>query len=653
MPLFNFRKKKINIFFFLITGLFCGIIIGSMFAVWHDLPQIRLLETFLPASITRIYSADKVLLAELFVEKREPVKLKDMPFFLKEALIVTEDRKFYQHPGIDIKGILRAAIKDIAAQNFVEGASTITQQLAKTLFLTNKKTLYRKLREVVLAFQLERRYTKDEILELYLNQVYFGSGAYGAASAARVFFGKSVKDLTLAESALIAGMPKAPSVYSPFANRGLAIKRKNIVLRQMLITGKIDQKTYAAAANEPLLFKSRIKKSARAPFFVQYVVKAMEKRLGPSILYKGGLVINTTLCFDLQKAAEKAVASGLLTICQRMEKNNIVSSDLEGALVSLDVATGGILAMVGGRNFRKSPFNRAVTAKRQPGSAFKPILYAYAIEHGFTQNAMILDAPVGFKGANKGKDWEPKNYSGAYEGEITLRRALAFSKNIPAVRLIEMLGPSPVAYFGRTLGLKSTLLPNLSLALGTSEVTLLNLTSAYAVFANRGNRVSPFGVAEVVGSDGRIILKKKPEKQVVMSRANAAVITDMLQGVIKEGTGKKARVIGRPLAGKTGTTTGYGDALFVGYSPDIATGVWIGRDRHGTLGNSETGAKAALPIWIELMGYALEDKPFHYFDIPDSVVLVDIDSITGGLKTDESSEFFKGMFIKGSEPGER
>ena len=652
MLLFNFCKKKINIFFFLVTGLFCGIILGSMFAVWHDLPQIRLLETFIPSSITRIYSADKVLLAELFVEKREPVKLTEMPFFLREALIVTEDRKFYQHPGIDIKGIFRAAIKDIVALKFVEGASTITQQLAKTLFLTNKKTLYRKIREVALAFQLERRYTKDEILELYLNQVYFGSGAHGAASAARVFFDKSVKDLTLAESALIAGMPKAPSVYSPFVNRGLAIKRKNIVLRQMLITGKIDQKTYETAVNEPLLFNSRIKKPVKAPFFVQYVVKIMEKKLGPSMLYKGGLVINTTLSFDLQKAAEKAVVSGLLTISQRMEKNNIETVDLEGALISIDVVTGGILAMVGGRNFGKSPFNRAVTAKRQPGSAFKPILYAYAIEHGFSQNSLILDAPVGFKGANNGKDWEPKNYSGNYEGDITLRRALSFSKNIPAVRLIEMLGPSPVARFARTLGLKSTILPNLSLALGTSEVTLLNLTSAYAVFANKGNRISPFAVDEVAGSEGRIIWKKKLEKQIVMSRANAAVITDMLQGVIKEGTGKKARVIGRPLAGKTGTTTECGDALFVGYSPDMATGVWVGRDRHGTLGKFETGAKAALPIWIELMEYALADKPFQYFDIPDTVILVDVDFATGGLKTGKSSEFFKGMFIKGTEPGE-
>jgi len=652
MPLFNFRKKKINIFFFLITGLFCGIILGSMFAVWHDLPQIRSLETFIPSSITRIYSADKVLLTELFVEKREPVKLTEMPCFLKEALIVTEDRKFYQHSGIDIKGILRAVIKDIVALKFVEGASTITQQLAKTLFLTNKKTIYRKISEVVLAFQLERRYTKDEILELYLNQVYFGSGAHGAASAARVFFDKSVNDLTLAESALIAGMPKAPSVYSPFANRGLAIKRKNIVLRQMLITGKIDQKSYETSVNEPLLFNSRSKNPVKAPFFVQYVVKAMEQKLGPSMLYRGGLVINTTLCFDLQKVAEKAMVSGLLTISQRMEKNDIDILDLEGALVSINVANGGILSMVGGWDFSKSPFNRAVTAKRQPGSAFKPILYAYALEQGFTQNSMILDAPVLFKGANKGKDWEPKNYSGNYEGEITFRRALAFSKNIPAVRLMEMLGPSPVAHFARTLGLESTIFPNLSLALGTSEVTLLNLTSAYAVFANGGNRVSPFGVAEVVGSDGRIIWKNKLEKQVVMSRANAAVTTDMLQGVIKEGTGKKARGIGRPLAGKTGTTTGYGDALFVGYSPDIATGVWIGRDRHGTLGNFETGAKAALPIWIEFMKYALEDKPFNYFDIPDSVVLVDIDSSTGGLKTNKSSDFFKGMFIKGSEPEE-
>ncbi|OEU67741.1 MAG: hypothetical protein BBJ57_03690 [Desulfobacterales bacterium PC51MH44] len=650
MTRFRINKKKVAIFLVLAGGVIFGMIAGLFLALTHDLPQIRSLETFRPSSVTRIYSADKVLLAELFVEKRDPVPLKVIPQYLKKALIATEDRKFYQHSGVDLKGILRAIIKDIRAGAFVEGASTITQQLAKTLFLTPRKTLLRKIKEAFLAFQLERRYTKDEILELYLNQVYFGSGAYGVESAARIFFGKPVKDLGLVECALVAGMPKAPSRYSPLVNKELSLKRRNIVLKQMKETGIITETAFNKLINEPLYLAKQNKHLIKAPYFVEYVKNFLEETLGSSKLYKGGITILTTLDFKLQKAAESSVAKGLSALEDRMKRQKIKDPNSQCALIALDVQSGGILAMIGGDDFYKTPFNRATTARRQPGSAFKPIVYAHAIERGFPQNKIILDAPVAFKGAGKKKDWKPENFSRNYQGEMTLRMALTFSKNIPAVRLIEMLGPASVAQFGYTLGIDSTLSPNLSLALGTSEVTLIDLTTAFAVFPNNGKMIKPFGIMEVVDRNGRIVWRVKPHQKVVMSRAGAAIVTNMLEGVIQEGTGKKARVIKHPVAGKTGTTSEFKDALFIGFSPSIATGVWVGQDAFTTLGERETGAKAALPIWIEFMTAALADKPFQYFDIPDDVVKERINPSTGRIVSDDSPNAVTALFKKGTEP---
>jgi penicillin-binding protein 1A len=382
---FRFNKKTVSIFLVLLAGIATGVLIGGFFAFTHDLPQIQALESFRPHTVTRIYSANKVLLDELYLEKRDPVALKQIPQHLKAALVATEDRKFFKHSGVDIKGIARAIVKDIRAGKFVEGASTITQQLAKTLFLTPRKTIVRKIKEAILAFQLERRYTKDEILALYLNQVYFGSGAYGVSSAASIFFGKSVQDLTLAECALIAGMPKSPSRYSPLVSQELALKRRNIVLGQMRDTGIITANDYEQALKEEINIDNARQKSTRAPYFIEYVKKILEDTLGASTLYKGGLSIYTTLDYRLQQAAEKAVADGLEALQTRMEKNNIKESDTQAALIAIGVKPGDILAMVGGKDFDQSYFNRAISARRQPGSAFKPIIYAYAIEHGFAQ----------------------------------------------------------------------------------------------------------------------------------------------------------------------------------------------------------------------------------------------------------------------------
>ncbi len=599
-------------------GIVFGVLVGGFLAFTRDLPQIRSLEVYTPSAVTRIYSADNKILAELYVEKRDPVGFQDIPGHLKQALITTEDRQFYHHGGVDIRGIARAIVRDVRAGEFVEGASTLTQQLTKTLFLTPKKTISRKIKEAILAFQLERRYTKDEILTLYLNQVYFGSGAYGVESAARLFFGKAVRDLDLPECALLAGMPKAPSRYSPLVDPKLAARRRNIVLKQMLQTGILTRVQYQAAISTPVRPPERAPANLTAPYFVDYIKPVLTDAVGESLLYRGGLTVFTTLETDWQKSARQAGRNGIDQLAGRMQRHQIQTPPPQFALVALDVKTGGIRAMVGGTDFTQSPFNRATAAYRQPGSAFKPIVYARAVEKGNSQARLILDAPVVYPRGDSLKPWRPQNYSKGYAGEITLRKALALSKNIPAVRLIETLGPLTVVELARRLGIQAHLRPNLSLALGTSEMTLLELTAAYAVFPRGGSHIRPYGVTQITDSTGKILWNVTRRQTVAMRRADAAVITDMLAGVVLEGTGRKARVLGPRVAGKTGTTNDYRDALFVGFSPALAAGVWVGIDTAGTLGPGETGARAALPIWIDFFQVALQNEALEYFDIPDN-----------------------------------
>ncbi|MBS3732379.1 MAG: PBP1A family penicillin-binding protein, partial [Desulfobacterales bacterium] len=503
----------------ILSALACGAVAAVVFTAMRDLPEIRRLENFSPSSVSRIYSADEVLLSEVFVQKRIPVTLEQIPDRLEDALLATEDRQFYEHSGLDLKGILRAMVHDIMSMSFEQGASTITQQLAKTLFLSPEKSLERKLKEAILALQMERRYTKDEILELYLNQVYFGSGAYGAEAAAQTYFNKSVSELRLAECAMIAGLPKAPSAYSPLIDPELAVERRNRVLRQMRQTGAITPEAYARARDKSYTRPEKGNRGkTRAPYFVDFVKRRVEAAIGSDLLYKGGVTIFTSLSWKLQQAAEQAMDKGLSELAGRMKKNGLTGSPPQGALVALDVQTGGIRAMVGGRNYHENQFNRATIARRQPGSAFKPIVYACALEHGFGQDSMLQDSPVSFSGANPDGDWTPQNFSRDYAGEITLRKALTHSKNIPAVRMLRKLGPAAVIDFARDMGITSPLSPDLSMALGTHEVTLLELTAAYAVFPNRGRFTGPHGAVRVVGPDGRMIREAEPQRRMVMSR---------------------------------------------------------------------------------------------------------------------------------------
>ncbi len=626
------KSKIFHTFFWgtVLAGLLCGITAGTLLILTRDLPQIQSLENFKPSAVTRVYDADNVLLAEFYIEKRDPIPLAQIPEMLKIALLTTEDRHFYEHSGIAVKGILRAIVQNIRTRRFAQGASTLTQQLAKTLFLTPRKTLLRKLREAVLALQLERRYTKNEILTLYLNQVYLGSGAYGVASAARIYFDKQVGDLTVAQCALLAGLPKAPSRYSPLVNPALAEKRRNIVLEQMNTTGAIDSATYRQALKEPIASPPKTPVGQKANGFVNFIKERLVESMGADLLYKGGLTVHTTLSDRLQQSAESAVAQGLVQLEQRMREKGLASPAPQAALVALDIPTGAILAMVGGRDPGDNDYNRATTARRQPGSAFKPILFAQAIERGFPQYKTILDAPVVFNAIDSGgEDWQPENFSRTYAGEVSLRWALAHSRNIPAVRLMEKIGPSSVIQFAQDLGIRSKLKPNLSLALGTSEVTLMEITAAYAVFANQGKYISPYGVTEVVDANLNVIWRTKTEQHMAMSRSGAAIITDMLTAVIESGTGRGAGNLPGPLAGKTGTTNDFKDALFIGYAPRIASGVWVGNDDGSPLGAGETGARAALPIWTQFMDTAMEDQPQQYFDLPEDVIRKSIDPRTG------------------------
>jgi penicillin-binding protein 1A len=636
-----------------LIGLLSGATVGLFFAFTRDLPQIRELENFEPSAATRIYSADQVMLAEIYLEKRTPVSIDQIPADLKAALIVTEDRQFYTHSGIDLKGILRAVVKDIVAGQFVEGASTITQQLAKTLFLSQEKTITRKIKEAILAVQLERRYTKDELLALYLNQIYFGSGAYGVESAAQLFFEKPASQMDLAQCALIAGLPKAPSRYSPLVNPDLAKKRRNLVLSIMRNQGLITETEYQMATGEPVLAASLTTAPGSAPYFVQYIKPALEAAIGPSLLYKGGLRVHTTLSRRLQQTAEEAVENGLIRLQQRRLAINMPEASPQGAMVALDIRTGGILAMVGGRHFSKSAFNRAVDARRQPGSVFKPMVYALAIHRGFTQASLLLDAPIVFKGGKNNEEWRPENFSKRYQGEMTLRHALTHSKNIPAIRLAERLGPSAVVQFAHKLGIDSPLSPNLSIALGASSSTLLEITAAFSVFANGGNHITPYGITEILDRDNTLLWRARPAIRPVMTETEAAILVDMLQGVVEEGTGKQAQRLNFPVAGKTGTTDDFKDALFVGFSPAVAAGVWVGMDDSSPLGKGETGAQAALPIWIDFMEATRPESRALYFDIPDNMKKVLMDPLTGRAAVDGGQGAVKALFVNGTEPSAR
>ncbi len=638
----------------MLSAVAAGIVLGLLFGAYNDLPAINELEEYRPNVVTRILDRNGELISELFLEKRIWIAYNDIPETFINAITATEDARFFEHKGIRLLSILRAMIVDIRSGRMAQGGSTITQQLAKQLFLTPEKSVIRKIKEALLAIQIEKQYTKNEILELYCNQIYLGSGAYGIQAASNIYFGKSASDLSLAESALLAGLPKAPNRYSPFKSVERARQRRATALARMVTEGHITDSQEATAKNEPITLAVDEKDKSLASHFVETVRIYLEKTYGSDRLYKEGLTVTTTLDMDMQAMAEKAALEGVKKVNTRIKRARLYTDDanVEVALVALRPDDGAILAMVGGSDFTRSQFNRAINAHRQPGSAFKPLIYLTALDTGFSPGDIIIDSPVSYKNqAGKG-EWKPANFSHRFYGPVTLRRALESSINVTSVKLLNKIGIGPVIATARKAGIRSPLTAGLSLALGASEVTPLELTSAYTVFANKGLYAEPYYIISVKNSEGEILEEASPVVTDAVRPEVAYVLTNMLKGVIQNGTGRSVRSLNRPSAGKTGTTNDYRDAWFVGYTPDLATGVWVGFDDNRSMGRGETGGRAAAPIWLKFMEQALKNKPSLDFTPPRHVVARTIDRESGKLATDRCRDTFEEVFVEGTEPSE-
>jgi penicillin-binding protein 1A len=612
----------------------------------RSLPPVSALENFQPVQGTRIYDDNDDLITELHAERRIFVPIAQVPHTLREAIIATEDHRFYSHWGVDPIGIARATVQNYRRGRIVEGGSTITQQLTKVLFLTPDKSLERKLKEAVLALELERRYSKDRILEMYLNQVYFGHGAFGVEAAARTYFGKSVSELDVREAALLGGLPRAPTSYSPFEHPEAAKQRRETVLRRMAEYGTITEAEAQKLARTDLGLIPPERRRTTAQYFLEYVQSVLETRYGADMVFKGGLNVYTTLNPWMQLAAEQAVRDGLNSLETRTSRGK-PSEHPEGALITIEPQTGYVKAMVGGYDFLRSEFNRAVQARRQPGSAFKPFVYIAALEAGFTPASIIEDSPVTYPvGRNSATAWKPENYDRQFRGPTTLQQAVEDSINVVTIKLQERLGIHRTIQVARRFGITSPLTADLSLALGTSDLSLLELTSAYGVLANRGLWLPPTTIRYVTDAQGGLLEEHVPEGKEAVSPELAYVITHMLKGVVDRGTGQGARVLNRPIAAKTGTTNDYSNAWFIGFTPHLATGVWVGYDRPRSLGRDETGSRVAVPIWTAYMQKVIGKDPKEDFPVPEHVAMAPVD-------LDPSNECVRVVtmaFVKGTEP---
>ena len=731
--------RKFIIFSFLFFLL--GIIAGYFFARGLSLPQIEQLKEYKPHQTTIFYDKSKKPVAFYGIEKRVLIKASEIPFLLKIAILSAEDKDFYKHSGISLKAIMRAFMTDIKNLRIKQGGSTITQQLSKMLFLTPKRTFERKIKEILLSFSLEKKYSKDEILAFYLNQIYLGNGNYGVGMASDFYFGKEPKDLSLDEAALLAGLIRTPEIDSPLKNPKIAISRRNEILRRIYKNGFISKSKYEELIQRPLNLRLKSKNYGIGEYFCEEVRKYIYNKYGYEKLYKEGLSVYTTMDFQLQEIAEIALFEALENIEKQkgFKKNEIenlkkefldlekyedlswrfidklpkrrplwgvvlnVNSDnaivkikdkkfelskigyewtgykdlkkllnegdlvrvkldenmvlhltvepkVQGAIVIIENPTGKIRALVGGTDFEKSEFNRATQALRQPGSAFKPFIYATAFEKGLTPADLIYDAPVSiFAGPNQ-PIYSPKNYYDKYYGIVTLREALEQSYNVCAVKLFETF-KNDVIKIAKKCGIKRQIPPFASSALGTTEVTPLELTASYVTFANLGARVEPYFIEEI-REDNLPIEKNEPKITQEISPQVSFLVNYVLEGVIKRGTAAQANKIPLPLAGKTGTTVEYTDAWFIGFSPSYTIGVWVGNDQKVSIGKNMVGARASLPAFIEIANYIAENglEPAKEFTVPRGINFVTIDRATGQKATSECNDTIEEAFIEGTEP---
>jgi penicillin-binding protein 1A len=623
-----------------------------------DLPSFEALHNIEPNLSTKVYDRSGVLLKEFYTENRALTPLAEMPQTLTKMLIASEDREFYEHWGINVRRTLIVAATNVLKWRIEAGASTVTQQLARMLFLSSEKTLNRKVKEALTAVKLERTYSKDEIMEMYLNQHYFSKGAYGVAAAARLFFDKKVSELNTNDCAVIIGLLKAPNVNSPLNNPEKSLQARNRVLYSYFDFGGITQQQYDSLKALPLEIHPPEEKEGLGPYFTEAVRQHLIQTYGDTLLYSGGLRVFTTLDARLQKVAEESLHRRIDTLRAKVERN--VSKDnlqytvlvpdtvesstdsiripkhVQGAFLAMDNETGDIIALDGGRSFDRTKFNRATQALRQPGSAFKPFVYTACIENGFKPSDIVDDNPIvlDIPGA---KQWRPHNFDDKFMGPITLRTALAQSRNLAAIRLLLKIGPQEAIFYAKRFGIASPLSPVPSLAIGTSEVKMTEIVPAFSVYPNRGILVKPRMILKVVDRYGQVLEDNTAvRREEVLSPQTAFVMTNLMRSVVDEGTAIRARGMGftRPAGGKTGTSDEFCDNWFIGYTPQITAGVWLGFDDKTSLGRNEEGSKNAVPVWADFMIAAHDTLPLMDFEEPEGIVHVDICQESGEIATD-------------------
>jgi penicillin-binding protein 1A len=747
------RNAGIAALFIVVAML--GVLSGVMFAYAGDLPAVSALDNYSPSTITRVYAASGQVVGEFATQRRVVVGFDDINPMLRNAIIATEDAEFDKHFGINLWRIFAAAATDIIERRRDQGASTLTQQVARNLDhfgLTKQKLFERKVREIILAIQIEKRYTKKEIFTIYCNQMYLGHGAYGVEAASRLYFNKSNKQLSLEEAALVAGIFQSPERQSPFVDMRRATQRRNVVLQRLADERYITQAQADTAKAAPIVTRGAPNQAPGiAPFFVEEVRKHLERQYGAKVLYENGLTVRTTLDVAMQETANRALEHGLRVIDKRhgyrKPKRNVIAEGhtidgfkderwnrpiavgdvvpavvvtapktgparvrigryhadmgkegyvwtrrvsagdlfktgdlvevavakldeatgvatvtldqtpvIEGAMVAIENRTGQIKAMVGGWNFNRSKFNRAVQAYRQMGSTFKPIVYTAAIDRGFTPTSILIDAPVSYPAGN-GQIYSPHNYDHNFEGPVTLRWALEESRNVPAIKMMDTLGPKNVLDYAKRFGFEEDFPPYLPIALGAGDGTLLEVTSAYTTFPNQGVRMKPFDVLTVKDRDANLLEENRAEPSDVIRADTAFVMTNLLRGVLMRGTAIRAASMASqwPLAGKTGTVDDNTDAWFIGFDPDITVGVWVGNDEKKSLGGQEQGALAALPIWMEFMKAYIDRRPDKddppQFQAPGNIVFLSVEKVNGAVLPSDTPGAIREAFISGTQPG--
>ena len=649
----NKRRKIVARLLVLIVLILVGTMGGTItyYALTIDLPEIDTLKDYRPSIASSVYDDNNELIDDFFLEDRKIVNMTEIPKVVQNAFIAAEDSRFYQHQGFDIQSIFRALLKNFEAGHIVQGASTITQQVARLVYLSPEKKYMRKVKEAILSYKIDKYLAKDEILNLYLNQIYLGHGTYGIESASLGYFGKSAKELTLPEAALLAGLPKAPNTYSPFLYFERAKQRQVYVLSRMVEENYITQAEMDKAVKAVLKLREIKSKDKVAAYFVEHIRRYVQEKYGADVLYKEGLSIYTTLNLAAQIAARDALEKGLAELEDREKYERGL---VQGALYCMDVKTGAIRAMVGGRDFSKSEFNRATQSRRQAGSAFKPLIYTAAFDKGMTPSTRFVDSPIVLEDPSLEDGlWKPKNFDEKFLGPTTMRTALVQSRNIVTIKILQEIGVDYAASYAMNMGITSPLTRTLSLALGSSGVTLQELVNAYGVLANGGKKVTPFFIKKIVDRTGNVFEEATVKSEQVIDARIAFMTSYVMRDVVESGTGRRVKSLGRPVAGKTGTTNDIRDAWFIGFTPSLIAGVWIGFDQETTLGKNEVGGRAAAPVWLYFMEKVVQNTPVENFSTPEGIIFIKVDPQTG-LTADWSDKgAIYEAFLDGAPPREK